>query len=99
MVFDIVYLRLKNTPRGTSLASNGKFHLTERKKLLEGVTAADGTVVPGIVRKVRNRLEFPYRRDNCTKPEQIKEELDQILRRRCVLRLSRSLARACGDEG
>lgn len=85
MVFDIVYLRRKDDARGRSLASDPRIHLVQRKMLLEGATnPKTGKYMPGVIRKVTHRLEFPYRRDGCTKPEQIKEDLDSILRRRCV---------------
>ena len=99
MVFDIVYLRRKNDARGRSLASDPRIHLVQRKMLLEGATnPSTGQYMPGVVRKVTHRLEFPYRRDGCTKPEQIKEDLDAILRRRCFSVGSPSVAMSKADS-
>ena len=84
MVFDIVYLRGKEA-KGKSLAN---FRLSDRKRFLEGgVDPKTGRVDVGIVTPIAQRIEFPYRMENASSPQDIRDELNAVMERKSGRRL------------
>lgn len=81
MVFDIVYIRGKES-KGKSLAN---FRLSDRKRFLEGgLDAKTGSVDKGVITPVPQRIEFPYRMENASSAQDIRNELNSVIERKCV---------------